>query len=243
MAAEAAGIPRATATATSSTPSVTNCRISRPTEAPSTPRSTVSRFRLSALTSSRLPTFTYAISNSKPAPLDKTRRVGRISPTTASRNGTSRALRPLLDSGYSFSSRAAIAFVSDMAASSEKPSCSRPNPVRPWQPRDCSHRFRSWIVVKNSAALMAKWNSRGSTPITEYGMLSRISDCPRISCLPPKRLCQVSYISTTARGAAGVSSVSVKTRPSIAATPRLRKKPPLTCALRTACTPSGLRQR
>ena len=128
MTAEAAGIASAAAAVTNSTPSATNCPISRPTDAPSTPRSTVSRFRLSALTNSRLATFTYAMSSSRPAPLDKTSRVGRMSPVMASRSGTNRALRPLLVSGYSFSSRAAIAFVSDVAASSETPSCSRPNP-------------------------------------------------------------------------------------------------------------------
>src|SRR5579885_116819 len=48
--------------------------------------------------------------------------------------------------------------------------------------------------------------------------------------------------STPQPPAAGLSSAPIKTRPSLASTPKAPKKPPLTWALRIDCTPSGLRQ-
>ncbi len=66
--------------ATSTSPSVNNCAASRAGDAPRAPRTAISRFRLSERTSSRLETFTHAISNSKPAPPSSASRIGRHVP-------------------------------------------------------------------------------------------------------------------------------------------------------------------
>ena len=66
-------------------PSVTNWRTRRGRDAPRAPRTAISRRRLSERTSSKLDTFTHAISSSKPAPASSTSRIGRTSPTITSR--------------------------------------------------------------------------------------------------------------------------------------------------------------
>ena len=72
-------------------PSVMNCRTSRRGDAPNAPRTAISRLRLSERTSNRLATFTQAISSSRPAPLSTVRRIGRMSPTITSVNGSMKA--------------------------------------------------------------------------------------------------------------------------------------------------------
>jgi len=39
-------------------------------------------------------------------------------------------------------------------------------------------------------------------PITACCALSRITDCPTMSCRPPKRFCHAPCVNTTVRGAA-----------------------------------------
>jgi hypothetical protein len=76
--------PSTLATATSVSPSVTNCRSRRAREAPRAPRTTISRLRLSDRTSSRLATFTVAMSSSSADPPRSASRIGRVSPTMTS---------------------------------------------------------------------------------------------------------------------------------------------------------------
>ncbi len=95
--------------ATSTRPSVKNCAASRTGEAPSAPRTAISRLRLSERTNSKLDTFTHAISSSNPAPPSSASRIGRMSPTNGSDSEITLAPWPRFESGYCLSSCFAIA--------------------------------------------------------------------------------------------------------------------------------------
>ena len=71
----------------SSKASVMNCRTRRRGVAPSAPRTAISRLRLSDRTSSRLATFTQAISRSNPAPPSSVSKIGRTCPSISSESG------------------------------------------------------------------------------------------------------------------------------------------------------------
>ena len=114
----------------SASPSVVNCRISRMRDAPSAPRTAISRLRLSDRTSNRLDTFTQAITSSNPAPPRSAKKIGRTSFTNTSESGFTQAPWPRLSSGYWISNCRAIAFMSAKAASTVTPSLSRPMPYK-----------------------------------------------------------------------------------------------------------------
>jgi len=73
-------------------------------EAPSAPRTAISRRRPSALTSTRPATFTAAMSSSSAAPPVSVSRIGRTRPTMTSLSSTTTLAWPRFESGYNCSS-------------------------------------------------------------------------------------------------------------------------------------------
>ena len=106
--------------------SVSSCRSMRRRFAPSAVRIAISFCRLVALARSRLATFAQAISKTRLTAAIKTISAGRMSPVTCSCNGITCDSMPPLTSGYSLSSRLAIAFISTCACSAATPGFKRP---------------------------------------------------------------------------------------------------------------------
>jgi len=104
--------PRQHPSAASKNPSTANCRKRRIFEAPSAPRTAISRLPLSARTSSKLETFTNPMRQRSPAPLSSATSVGRTSPRITSVSGSSVAVRSRLYCGYSAAISRAIALTS-----------------------------------------------------------------------------------------------------------------------------------
>ncbi|HOK45708.1 MAG TPA: hypothetical protein PLK67_07245, partial [Bryobacteraceae bacterium] len=110
--------PSAPPAAASNTLSVRSCTIMSRREAPSAARSAISFFRSAARASSRLATFTHAISSTTQTAPSSIAMVRRESPERRSRRLSTLAPMFVLDSGYVFSSRAAMVLICDCACSS-----------------------------------------------------------------------------------------------------------------------------
>ena len=149
---QAAATPKETETATRRAASMTNCRVRRAKDAPSAPRTAISRRRISARTSSRLAMLTQAMSNRTTEPASRIRRMGRISPVMESLKGMTSAPCPWLDCGYCFCSWEAIVLVLASAVETATPSLRRARPENGRHARSVSQTPRSWIVTQSSAA-------------------------------------------------------------------------------------------
>ena len=120
---QASSSPNAPPRAASVTLSVSIWRISRARVAPTAARMAISRSRTVARASSRLATFTHAISSTKPTAPARISRVGRALPTRSSCSGLS-WMRQFLSSGYCASRLPAMTFISACACSSVTPGLS-----------------------------------------------------------------------------------------------------------------------
>ena len=161
MDSSASPTPSAQPMLASSMPSVMNCRTSRRGDAPSAPRTAISRLRVSDRTSSRLATFTLAISSSNAAPHNSTSSIGRMSPTITSVSGIRNAAWSRFESGYCFSSCLAIASMSSIAASNVTPSLSR---AMPTQAVAAAANSRAFEFPRNPRAPRARSESHAAVP-------------------------------------------------------------------------------
>ena len=121
------------------TPSISARRIRRPRVAPSAARMAVSRSRVTPRERSRLATFTHAINTTKLTAASSDHRSGwSLVPGTIVRLefrmavfiGTTRTVRPVLESGNSRARSAAMAFISCCACSTVTPGFSRPSTIK-----------------------------------------------------------------------------------------------------------------
>ena len=85
----------------STRPSISTCEARRVHAAPSAVRTAISCRRPSDRASSRLPTLTHAISSTKPTAASRSSNGRLVSPTSASRNGSTKYCEPRFWSGYS----------------------------------------------------------------------------------------------------------------------------------------------
>ena len=128
--AAAASKPAIPASAPTNTLSDNNCCINRPEEAPSAPRTAISRSRPAARASIRLATLAQAISRIKTTAPNSSSRRGRVAPTSDSSSGTtvrSEAQVSGIRQGNSGNKAACSRCNSACACAGVTPSFSRPN--------------------------------------------------------------------------------------------------------------------
>jgi hypothetical protein len=134
--------------------SVSICPTTRKRRAPNAVRTAISRLRLLARTSSRLATFTHAMSRTQPTATSSIISAGRVSPTKCSSSETVFVAGCLLLlSGYCFARARAITFISSRACSRVTPSLSRPTTERKCAPLTL---VTGWDLGSLTSASVAK---------------------------------------------------------------------------------------
>ena len=204
----------------------------RPREAPSDERTAISRRRDTPRASSRLATFTHAMSSTRPTAPNSNSSAGRTFPVICPCSGTTRALQPVSNAGNLAVRVAAIWVISPCAWASETPGARRPMTTRD-RPRGVRARSSKPIGLHASTVGSSSENPAGITPTMVRDSPLIWTRRPTTAASPPKRRCHRRWL-MSATSLPGRSSSGVNVRPAAASTPTISNRRPDTDCMGTS---------